>query len=368
MSKSLNDLLGYHTLTGLIQATVPGVPDVLPAAFDSFKKDVLMDDGEYTVRPGNRGVAKKGRFGAAATKRGLRDVGTKAVKLMHFIEEIEFDAKTMMKLRSVNSYEHDTAYEEFTSQVAFFNDYFTNLRKTLKMMLLRSGTLYFDEDGNLLPTSSGATETLTIYSQDAGHIDQLNVFGTGNIIDAAWTSPSTDIPGQIRGVKQASVADTGYEVMHAIYGKNVPSYMTSNSYVQQYLARDGSGRGEYLKDNEIGNLFGIEWTPGYKQFWKTGESLTSSGTVNYVLGDDEIIFCPKPSKEWWERLDGSYPVPTNINIVTDAEAALDQIKLVNGKFSYAQVMTRPIGALLTCGDTFLYVNKVPNAVMRADVG
>jgi hypothetical protein len=365
MAKSLNDLLGFHTLTGLIQATVPGVPDVLPPAFDSFKKDVLMDDGEYTVRYGNRGVAKKGRFGAAAIKRGLRDIGVQPVKLMHFIEEIEFDAKTMMKLRSVNSYEHDSAYEEFTSQVAYFNEYFTNLRKTLKMMALRSGTLYFDEEGNLLPSSSGATETITIYTQNASHINQLDVFGDGNLITAAWTSASTDIPGQIRSIKQASRADTGYPIKHAIYGKNVPSYMTSNTYVRDYLARDGGGRSEWVKDNEIGHLFGLDWSPGYEQFWRSG---ATQSTVNYVLGDNEILFTPEPSKDWWERLDGSYPVPTNINIVTDAEAAMDQIKLVNGKFSYAQVMTRPIGALLTCGDTFLYVNKVPDAVYRADVG
>jgi hypothetical protein len=158
---------------------------------------------------------------------------------------------------------------------------------------------------------------------------------------------------------------------YAIYGKNIPSLMTSNNYVQQYLARQQSGREEWLTDNEIGNLFGLQWVPGYEQFWRSGTGTTagreSQATVNYVLGDNQVVFCPEPSREWWERLDGSYPVPTNINIVTDADAAMNQIKLVSGKFSYAQVMMRPIGSLLTCGHTFLYAMKVPNAVMVATV-
>ena len=46
---------------------------------------------------------------------------------------------------------------------------------------------------------------------------------------------------------------------------------------------------------------------------------------------------------------------------------MDQIKLVNGKFSFAEIMTRPLRALLTCGDTFFYAMKVPDAVYQAVV-
>ena len=366
MAKSLQELLGYTTLTGLIQATVPGVPDVLPPSFDSFSKNVLMDRGEYTKRTGNRGVARRQKFGAPPVKRNLRDISTQGVILAHFIEEQEYNAQQLMTLRKYDSYEQDQQYEEVRSQVAYFNDYFDNLQKTIKLKTLKSPTLYFDADGNLLPDSSGSdsSQTITLYTQDSGHTAQLNFNSEGNIIDASWASAATDIPGHVRRLKQAARADTGYPVKYAIYGKNIPSYMTANNMVRDYLARDGSGRGEWLKDNEIGNLFGLEWVPGYEAFWRSGDT---QDTVNYVLDDDEVIFTPEPSRNWWERLDGSYWVPTNINLVADAEAALNNLKLVNGKFAYAQVTTRPVGFVVTCGTTFLYVLKVPDAVWDATV-
>lgn len=362
MSKSLEELLGYRTLCGIIQANTDGVPDVLPKQFDSANRSVLMDDGEYTVVYGNRGVARRQQFGSPARKRNLRPVGRQPVKLMHFIEEVEFGAKTMMKLMSKDSYQQDSAHEEFRSQVAYFNTYFTNLRQTFKLMTLKTPTFYFDSDGNLLPSSSGAdsNRTLTMYSQNANNINQLN-----GIIATTWENTAADIPAHLRNLKQASIANTGYEVKYAIYGKNVPSYLGLNTQVQAFMARNGRRNEDYLASNEIPDgLFDFKWIPGYRQFWKSGEEQT---TTNYVLGDDDIIFCPEPNAGWWERLDGSYPVPTDINIVSSAEQALANISLETGKFAYAEVVRKPIGALLTTGDTFAYVLKVPDAVYVADV-
>lgn len=367
MAKSLDELLGYRTLTGLIQATVPGVPDVLPAAFDSFTKQVLMDDGEYTVNYGNRANARRVRFGADARKRGLNKVGIEQVQLLHWKEEIEFEAKVMMKLRSLDSYEQDKNYEQVTAQVAFFNEYFTNLRKTIKFKTLHNPTLYFDSDGELLPDSSGAdtTQTVTLYTRSASNTGQgLRMDGSTAIIGSTWATATNDIPAQIRALKKTALARTGYPIKYVMYGENILSYLIANNYVKDYLAREGKQRSEYLNDDEIGHLFGLDWIAGYDQFFYSG---ADQSTCSFILGADEIVAFPEPNRGWWERLDGSHPVPTNINIQTDIETAFKSMHLEHGKFAYSRVDLNKLSAVLTCGDTFFYALKVPDATYVLDV-
>ena len=366
MAKDLNELLGYRTLTGIIQATVPGVPDILPASFDSFSKQVLMDEGEYTVTQGNRGVARRVKFGAPAQKRNLNKVGIQPVKLLHWKEEFELEAKVMMKLRAMDSYTQDTAYEQVTAQIAFFNEYFTNNRKTIKFKTLYSPTLYFDGDGNLLPSSSGAVETVTLYSRSASNTGQgLQMDGSTAILGATWSSASTDIPKHLRILKKTALARTGYPIKHIIYGENVLSNLIQNNFVKDYLAREGKQRGEYLNEDEIGHLFGLDWIPGYTQFWNSNVN-ESNETSNFIMGADDIIALPEPNRNWWERLDGSFPVPTNINIQTDIESAFKSIHLEHGKFAFSYVDLQKLSAVCTCGDTFLYALKVPDATYVLD--
>lgn len=367
MAKDLIELLGYRTLTGLITATVPGVPDILPASLDSFKKDVLMDEGEFTVTYGNRGVARRVKFGADARKRDLNKVAIQPVKLLHWKEQIEFDAKVMMRLRAMNTYEQDKAYEQVTAQVAYFNEFFTNNRKTLKLKTLQSPTLYFDGEGNLLPSSSGAVETVTLYTEAASNTGQgLQMDGSTPIITATWATATNDIPKMLRSLKKTALARTGYPLKYVVYGENILSYLINNNYIKDYLAREGKQRNEYLNDDEIGHLFGLDWIPGYSQFFNTNVG-TDSETSNFIVGADEIIAFPEPSSGWWERLDGSFPVPTNINIQTDIETAFKSIELVSGKFSYSLVDLSKLSAVLNCGDTVLYALKVPNAKYTLDV-
>ena len=72
MAKDIRDLLGYVTLTGLIQATTPGVPKVLPERFSSIKKTTVLDQGRYTQVYGNRQTARLAQFGLAAAAAGRK--------------------------------------------------------------------------------------------------------------------------------------------------------------------------------------------------------------------------------------------------------------------------------------------------------
>ena len=356
MAKSLQDLLGYTTLTGIIQATTPGVPDVIPPSFFANPKPVVLDQGRYTQVFGNRQTARLAQYGAPARNRQLAEVDIVDVKLMHSIEVLQIDPRTMSGLREKDTYKQDTAFEEVKRQVAYFRDYFSNLRKSVLASALVNGSVWFDGDGNLLPSSSGAVETIS-YNVPANNQNQLN-----GIIAQSWANFSADIPSQIRKLKQQAAINTGYPLKYAFYGKNVPSYLTANNYVQDYMARNQVRQNEFLESAELPNLFGLTWMPLYEFFFED-----NSNNKQVVIGDDQVIFTPEVDNRWYDFLEGTYPVPTTINIQTDAVTALDSCKYVNGLFAYGYTTLAPVGVNMIMGDTMLPTIKLAKAIYQATV-
>ena len=155
----------------------------------------------------------------------------------------------------------------------------------------------------------------------------------------------------------------------ALCGRNVKTYLTNNNYVNDYLSRNEPRReaflgraGGPLKNVWFEDLFEKTWIDGSKAFFQD-----QNGNTQFILGDDQVIFFPPPTPDWWEILEGTYPVPTTINIVPDAIAALNSIKEIAGMFSFAQVTLVPVRMVPYVGDTFLPTIKVPDAVFQATV-
>jgi len=356
MAKSISDLLGYTTLTGIIQATTPGLPDVFPPAFWANPKPVLLDAGRYTQVFGNRQTARQAMYGAPAQNRQLAEVDIKDVKLVHSIESIQIDPKTMAALREKDSYKQDVGFEEVKRQIAYFRDYFKNLRQAMLAFVICKGNIWFDANGNLLPTSSGAQVTVPM-NINANNQNQLN-----GIISAPWNNNATDIQSQLRKLKQQAAIQSGYPLKYAFYGKNVPSYLTQNNYVVEYMTRNSSRQNEFLSDAELPNLFGLTWMPLYEFFYND-----STNTPQVVIGDDDVIFTPEVSSAWYEPLEGTYPVPTTINIQTDAVAAMDSCKYIPGMFAYGYTTLAPVGINMTMGDTVLPVVKIDKSIWQSTV-
>lgn len=357
MANNIKDLLGYVSLTGMINAVTPGLPDVLPPAFSNIKKSVVGDAGRYTQITGTRQTSKVTQRGSPARRRSLRNVAIRDAKLLTSFEEMVFDPIVFEALRQYDSYNKaELAGDEVTRQVMNFRMLFTNLRKTAIMMALANGALYIDDDDNLLPTSSGSAYTID-FGMSANNQNQLN-----GIITASWDNFSTDIPAQIRALQARALQLTGYPLRYAFYGSNIPSYLTQNNYVMDYLSRNPPMAKPYLDSAELPGLFGLTWVPAYEFFFED-----NTNTNRVIVDADDVIFTPEPSADWWEILEGSNYVPTTLQIQSDAVAVMNSLKEVNGAYAYGVVIDNPVSVAMRAGDTFLPVIKVPNAVFQADV-
>lgn len=358
MAYSLEQLFSQVYLTGTIQAVKTGIPDKLPPAFSSIKRQTVGDSGRYSQFRGVRKAARRVSYGAAALARELRPAEIKDVKLLHTLEQIQVNPLTLQNLRRFDSYEfQNMGKEEVARQQAEFKVYFDNLRLATTYSMLAKGAIYFNDDGNLLPTSSGAELTVS-YQISANNQNQLN-----GLITASWATANTDIPLQLRNLRKRSAQQTGYELKYAFYGSNVPSYLSNNNYVLDYLARAPAMNAKFLSNGEVPDgLFGFTWVPVYEAFFED-----SSSTNQEIFGADTVVFTPEINPEVYELLEGTYAVPSSLNVAGDMAAAMRNMRSVQGVFSYAAVTHNPPGVAMYMGDTFLPVWKVPDALYIADV-
>lgn len=360
MAYSLEQLLGYETLSGLIKAVKAGVPDdILPPAFLNVSRQVIGDQTTYTVVRGSRKLARMVQYGSPARRRGLEGIGDKPVKLTHSFEEIELDPRTLQLLRGYTSYENNMGRDELARQVAQFAIKYMNTRIAMVFMMLFKGHIYWDNDGNLLPSSSGAFYDVD-YGIGANNLNQLN-----GIIGASWATASTNIPGDIRQVKARSRQLTGYRIENAFYGENIPSYIAVNDYVKDWFTRNPAANQYWVENQEIPPGFlGIKnWWPAYEFFYEDNDDTTQTG----VVGADAIVFAPAITPDVYELIEGSFDVPTSLGAFESADAAFSSLRRVNGMGGYARVIDNPVNVILRLFDTRLPVWKVPDALFIADV-
>jgi hypothetical protein len=366
--RAIEQILGYIPLTGVIQATRSGIPNVLPPELMRKTRDVIGDAGLYTQVTGERRLASLGHYGASANTRELRDVATKPAKLLHTYEKQPIPPLTMQKLRNYDNYDlMRQGKQEIARQYREFGKLFQNLRIAAATLVLANGILYVKVSGTkqlLLPSSAGSTYSINFQMNGA---NQNQIGGT---ISAPWNVSTTNIPNQLVNLETKAAQLTGYPLKMAIYDGTIPTYFTANDYVVDYLARTPDMSIDWLKNaGQIPQgLFGFKWIPAYTAFF---ESDDGTGTKNKIWPTDQITFTPDASggtdpDDWWETLEGSFLIPTTVDIVSSFQG-LDQFKTVYGSFGYAQMSHDPPGAVNFAGDTFLPVLRNPDAIYQAIV-
>lgn len=359
MAKTLQQILGYENLTGIIQDPKGGIPaTTLPPGFTNLRRPVEGNTAKWFAIEGNRKTARLVHYGSPSQARDMKGVTERTATMIHSFEHVIHDVPTLMMLQNFeNPQVQQMGQQIVDQQTGQFRQGFNNLELAAIMKVLGAGTIYFDAGGNLLPTSSGALYTVD-FQIPAGNKDQI-----GGIIGASWATASTPIIGDIAAIKKLALKNTGYPIQHAFYGASIIDDLLANTQVLALIGGSGELAGK-IASGEIPNGFaGIpEWHPNNGAFF-----MDNDGTVQDIIGADTVVFTPEPDRTWWEIMEGSFPVPTNLTIAADASGALPNFSKAYGPFSYAEVKTDPPGIKHLAGHTFLPVLKVPKAVYICDV-
>lgn len=361
MPVDITDLLGYTVITEMVERVAAGIPKVLPDAFYANPKNVPGDRYRRITVRGTRKVAKTSQYGAPAKQVERIGVGGEEVVMIHSHEQISITDELLKVLRPLEA--NDPAVLMFRDvlqlQTLNFSTRFENLRNATAHSALGNGHLWFDSDGNLLPTSSGAAVDVD-YRIPAG-----NKGSVGGIIDGPWSTASTNLVNQLNNLKMYGRQLTGKRLTHAFYGKNVMGNMINNTSMQQYLARNPQYNTAILNDStQIPNgLLDFQWHPVQDAFFES-----DSGTITEQFPADQITFTPDPGPDWWVLRQGGYPVPKRFGEAADLAALISGtgFEYQYGRFGYAWMVPGVIQGNMNMGDTFLYDITNPDAVFIVD--
>ena len=359
MSKTLQQILGARNLVGVIQGVKGGVPEgLLPPAFLTPTRRVRGDNCTYHRVTGTRKTARQVHYGSPSVRRSIQGISEIPVKLMHSAEHVFHSPTTLMNLKEIgNEALQNLGRSEISRQTGEFGRLYNNLRLASVYSIFRDGHIYFDGDGNLLNSSSGAAVDIDM-GIGANNLNQLN-----SIIAADWDTAGTDIHLHIIALKEAARKSTGYPITTAFYGASCLDYFLGNTKLSAIINRNAGFQNAFASGEIPNGFLGLNWYPLYEAFFEDND-----GTNQDFVTAAKVIFTPDPSPEWWEVVEGSYPVPTDIgNVAADGTAAVGNVMEVNGKFSYALVQADPVSIKHIAGDTFLPLLKVPDAMYIATV-
>ena len=362
---ALESIIGITPLTEALRATTSGVPDPFPAEFASVKASnrVLGDRAKYTRIYGARTTAKLAAYGAPGRRVPLQPISQVPVRMLYVAMEIAIDANLLNRLQSFEQYVQDEGVEWLGYQISEVGKRMANTRVVSKASMLRHGAVYWDVDGNVLPSSSGASFTFTC-NVPANNQNQLN-----GIIAAPWSLSNTDIALHVRSLKQQSAQDTGLIPQHCMYGKKIPSYFQLNNTLQSYFARNASFRDTIVNEGTIPNNFlSIKrWTDVSHAFFED-----QNGTNQLLWDDDLCVFTPEMQQadkmDWWAMLEGSAAVLRGIDAYADPQAALSNMPQEYGQSGFSVPnFAPPLGFTSFFQDVFLGIIKNEKAIYQADV-
>ena len=364
MAVNLNELIGFTPVIGpLVERIKTGLPtDWLPPAFTRVTKRVSGDTGEYRRVDGTRETARRVARGSPAIRLGQKGVTKVAVTAISTFHDIMHEQDTLEMLFSDNSDVRSEGKDEVVRQTGTFYQQIRNLRLSAVASALSQGTINFDVNGNLLPSTTSAAVSID-FGIPAGNQDQLDILGDGAIIDASWDTATTDIVSQLTKVRQQIAKLCGYIVTDIFYGANIPKYIAKNNNFANIIKGNANVANEVKQGIIPAGTGGFTWHPATDAFYKD-----SDGDLNTWFGDDTVVFVPKVERSWWQYIEGSNLIPTSLGQVSaDAAAEARNLKKIFGFFSYATLTHNPVGVQHLAGDTFLPIIAAPYAVAIGDV-
>ncbi len=362
---TLEEILKAPNMQRTIEETKSGVPNPFDAAFFTTTSPVDGDYAEYRKVDGSRELAQRVAYGSPSKNVTHRNISEVPVKLIHTFENIRHKPAVMNNLLSDDNQRQLLGEQEIGRQTMEFKVRFMNLRISAVASGLALGAIYFNEDGQLLSSSSGAKVTID-YGIPAGNKNQLDWDGSGAIIDADWNTAATSIVSHIKDLKSAAVKLSGFPIETAYYGENIVGFLVKNTDVINFAGRGSPTAASLMATGVIPDGFlGIpKWRPACDHVWVDDDG----STLTTVWNANGITFVPPVDRSWWDMFEGSIPTPTNIGAITDdGLSALANIGTARGMFNYAHVTSDPVGIKQLAGDTFLPIVKATKAIWIAIV-
>ncbi len=358
---AISDILAWRNISTAVQKVETGIPNRLPAVFNTLTEKVLGDLTTYITFYGQRQMAKRAEYGAPSRAAAQKQVGEQSVKLLHFSEHILIQMELLLRLRQPNDLLAQTKAQELIGRAgADFRQRFDNTRIGVQTIMLASGIVYFDAGGNILPTSAGSTFSLD-YKIPASNQNQL-----AGIITTSWADPSANVIQHIENVRVQMRRNTGRVLKCAFYGKNVAAYLFNNLTIGKFWQYNPQmfKAFEAMPQTIPNGFAGLDWYPMGDTFYED-----QNGTVQTPWGNDAVSFTPEITRNNYTLYEGSVLVPNYGAplVERDLLGAVNGDEILYGMGGYTVREVDPVGYKEIFVDTMLPWWKQPLELFQATV-
>jgi hypothetical protein len=264
----------------------------------------------YDVFDHSRKVASGRVPGQASSRTKAQKVATVSATFPRAAESIELLDEMLLNQRAIGGPDSslDQGGEAFlTRQEAFLAQRFANLIEFQTAAMLR-GSYSYDDDGDELRHGFSGGDITINFKIPAGNLNQLDMLGAGNILDADWAAAASDIPRHLHRINAAMVQLTGLGLAHVVLTSVGWQHIVNNTKVKEQGGSEGpafqslrrAGSGEFTAV-----LRGLPWITFHVidyglEIWNgTSEVFTK------LIADDHAAFLPEPSPRWVQYLEGS---------------------------------------------------------------
>lgn len=319
-----------------------------------------------------RVVAKARAPGTGPASVPTNPVGDVRVSCARFHEKVRLLGEFLGNLSPIigpNS-QIDTGGQSYIArQTTHLAEKYNNTIELLTVGMLQDN-LYFQMSGdNLLPVIGAPTGTnlgfQIPFQMPSGNKSQLNMLGTGNIVQIGWQNTGAPIIKNCLQIQAASTQLSGYQPKHFWMNSLMWYNVLLNSEVRNTAGSSNTPFANYDRIKEMAvdgepqpefaaQLRGIPWAEWHiaDDVIVTGSDIDPSwasapATATYVkvCPDNTTLITPEPSADWTEMYHGAEYISEN---------AGQPMQLKRGYTFWKEWVTQP-----TCIELIALMNVIP---------
>ena len=264
----------------------------------------------YDILDNSRRVATARVPGQASSRQEPQKVGNVNGTFPRVAETISLLDEDLLNRRAFGGRadELDFGGESYiTRQEAYLAQRFANLMEFQTAAMIRGSYSYHDDGDVLRHGFSGGSLSID-YQVPAGNKTQLDMLGAGDILNADWADPGTEIPLHLQNVNAALLQLTGMGLSHVVLTSAGWRYILNNTSVQK-MGGSANVAFESMKRTASGEfqavLRALPWITFHIVDYGLDIWNGSSEVFTKLIANDHAAFFPEPTSRWVRYLEGS---------------------------------------------------------------
>ena len=354
MDASIRQILDPRVLTSAYSQRPALRPTPLTDAFFVNPEPIDGDTFRLLYDPADSEPAPANFPGAEARTVTTGDAQERVLNLFLTFNKTQFTEDVLNALREPDSF---TLQQKGRREIQRVMDKFSERQRRFKELViakaLATGAVHLNAQGQVLETAVGAAMSagFDVASTHQGNLDGL--------LSDLFSDPAADIPAMLEALDDAAESENVPPPTDVWVNKLALASLRNNAKFQTWAQYNESATGQVLRGGMIEGLWGKTW-----HFIGT-KYRAVDGSMQPFLPVTTAVFTPPPGEPWMKASSGSTVLPRSIGVMPDIDAALGNLDVVYGPFSYAKLLDDPVRVMGYLGDKFGFHFAEPNAVWQA---